>query len=106
VVDKILAKQTYFVTATFRDEDGVLVVPTAAWYSIYCETTRKEVLAETSLAGMATSIEIIITATQNTPLVEAHLEEQRLLTLRFTYNAGAYQGIAEHRWVLENPSRL
>jgi hypothetical protein len=105
-VDSINEKTDYFVTITFKDEDGNLVTPTAAYYSIYCETTRHEILAETALGGLSTSVEVIVTAAQNAIRDNRNSAEKRLLTARFTYLGGAYQATAEHRWQVMNLRRL
>lgn len=105
-MDSINEKTDYFVTVTFKDEDGTLVTPTAAYYSLYCETNKYEILAETALSGLSTSKEIVVTATQNAIITSSNYQEQRLMTVRFTYNSGTYQGIGEYRWNVVNLRRI
>lgn len=105
-MDTVNEKTSYFVTISFKDEDGVAVTPTAAYYSLYCETTKYEILAETAIGGLDTSVEVIVTSTQNAIRNVANKKEQRLMTVRFTYSGGAYQGISEYRWNVANLKRI
>lgn len=103
-MENVNEKTTYFVTVTFRDEDGVLVTPTTAFYSLYCDTTKYEILAETALTALDTSKEITVTATQNAILDNTNKEEERIMTVRFTYTGG--QGTDEYRWKVINLKRI
>ena len=105
-LDSINEKTDYFVTISFKDEDGTAVTPTAAYYSLYCETTRYEILSETALTGLSTSKEVVVTATQNAIRNVANDKEQRLMTVRFTYSSGVYQGTSEYRWNVLNLKRI
>ncbi len=106
-MDLINERTTYFVTVTFKDEDGTLVVPSAAFYSLYCETTGTEILAEGAFpTPLASSKEIEVTYVQNKIQVSTNAKEQKLMTVRFTYDSGASQGTAEYRWVVQNLGRI
>jgi hypothetical protein len=100
-MDSVNEKSTYIVTVSFFDENNAPVTPTAAWYSLYCETTGKDILTETALTGLGTTKDIEITPTQNTMSNPSNLMEQKLLTLRYTYGTGK-QGTAEYRYQLLN----
>lgn len=105
-MDNVNEKTTYFVTVTFKDEDGILVTPTAAWYSLYCETCKQEILIETAFPSLATSVEITVTALQNAIRKASHNSEQKLMTVRFTYGGGEYQGTSIYRWKVINLKRI
>jgi len=105
-MDTVNEKTTYFVTITFKDEDGTLVTPTAAYYSLFCETTKTEILTETSIGSLSTSVEIVVTSTQNAIQTASNQSEQKLMTVRFTYSGGTYQGTNEHRWMVLNLKRI
>lgn len=105
-MDTINEKTTYFVTVTFKDEDGTLVTPTAAYYSLYCETTQTEILAETAFPSLSAAVKITVTSTQNTIQKSSNASETKLMTVRFTYNAGTNQGTSEYRWEVKNLKRI
>jgi len=82
------------------------VAPTKAYYSLYCETDQKEILAETEIANPELTEEIEVTPAQNALCGQGNDIETRLITVRWTYSAGTKQGIAEHRYRLKNLSRI
>ena len=105
-MDTVNKKTTYFVNITFKDEDGVEVTPTAAWYNLYCETNQSAILGDTSITGLSTSVDVVVTATQNDIITSTNKSEQKLMTVRFTYDGGQYQGTNEYRWVVQNLPRI
>lgn len=105
-MDEVNENSTAIVTVSFKDEDNVAVTPTKAYYSLYCETTSIEIKAETELTGLGTTKDIEITSTENKIQTAANSKEIKLLTVRFTYNAGAKQGTGEYRYSVKNLSRI
>jgi len=103
---EIKEKSTCFVTVAFKDENGVAVIPTAAYYSLYCETTSYEILAETEIVGPGSSQEITITSTQNQIRESSSIYETKLLTIRWTYSGGTRQGTGEYRYKVKNLGRI
>jgi hypothetical protein len=105
-MDTVNEKTTYIVTIYFWDENGAAVTPGAAWYSLYCETTKTEILTETVIAGLGTSVDITITLSQNAIINTLNDYEQKLLTTRFTYGAPVKQGTGEYRYLVNNLKRI
>lgn len=105
-MDTVNKKTTYFVNVTFKDEDGVAVTPTAAWYNLFCETTNRSILGDTAIGSLSTSVDVVVTAAQNDILVSTNSTERKLMTLRFTYGSEAYQGTNEYRWDVLNLPRI
>lgn len=105
-MDTIYEKSTCVITVSFKDETGAAVTPTQAWYSLYCETNASEILAETELTGLGTTKDIEVTPTRNAIISDSNLNEVKLLTVRFTYNAGARQGTGKYRYQVENLKKI
>ena len=101
-MDYVNEKTTAIVTVAFKDEDGSAVTPTAAYYRLDCITTGKAIKAETAISGLDTSVDITITATENAIQTASNSEEEKALTVRFTYSAGTKQGVAEYRYKVRN----
>ena len=99
-------QSTCIVTVSFQDENGNPVTPGQAWYSLYCETSGKEILAETALTGLSTSKDIEIAPAQNAMQNAGNSSETKVLTVRFTYNGGARQGTAQYKYLLLNLQRI
>lgn len=105
-MDSINKKTTYIVTLYFRDGNGFATTPTAAWYSLFCETTKTQILPETSIGGLGTSVDILITLAQNAILNPLNDAEQKLVTTRFTYGSPVKQGTGEYRYLVNNLKRI
>lgn len=89
-------RTTLVLTLSFKDEDGVAVVPATATYRIDDVLTETAILAATPLTGLASSIEVEITSAQNALISGVALEE-RIVTVEFTYGAGR-RGTSEYRY--------
>jgi len=105
-MDIVNEKTTAIIMASFKDENGAAVVPTQAWYSLYCETMSTEILAETELTSLGSSKDIEITPTQNRIIMAVNSSEIKVLTIRFTYNAGAKQGTGQYRYAVANLQKI
>lgn len=93
--------QTSLIEVTFRDENNQLVIPTTAFYSIYCETQKQVVLAETQIQNPTSVTEIVITGAQNAILNKDNPWEDRLITVRWTWGASR-DGVLEFRYRVLN----
>jgi hypothetical protein len=105
-MESVNEQSTCIVTASFKDENGNSVTPGAAWYSLYCETTGKEIVAEVALTGLSTSKDIEITPAQNTMQNVGNPSETKVVTLRFTYSGGSKQGTGFYKYSLINLERI
>lgn len=94
-------KSTVKVTAVFRDDDEVLVVPTAAEYRIHGGPAETEVLATTPISPLASSVELVITSAQNACLT-ANQFERRRVTVEFDYGSPSQHGTGEYVYLLDN----
>jgi hypothetical protein len=105
-MEAINEKSTYIITVSFKDETGAPVVPTPAWYSLFCETTGTEIKAETELTGLGTSKDIEITPEENKIQNSENSAEVKVLTVRFTYAGGSKQGTGQYRYVVTNLQKI
>ena len=98
-------KSTRTITVSFS-EDGAPVTPEHIFYSLYCKTTQTEILVETEFTPAGTSIEIPITAAQNSIINPDNSRESKVLTLRWIWDSGEKQETAEYNWIIENLLRI
>lgn len=57
---------TGYLTATFRDKDGVAAQPTSSYYAIHDSDTEKVIRASTALSPTSGVVEITLDKTDNT----------------------------------------
>ena len=104
-LETVKEKNTAIVTISFKDEDGLAVIPTKAYYSLYCETTSTEIIAETEISSPGSEQSITITPAQNEIIDDKNDFETRIVTARWTYS-GNKQGASEYRYKVENLKRI
>ena len=80
-------KTSITLTVTFRDENGALVVPSAATYRLDDVGSQTAILAATALS-LASSVNVLITSTQNRILTSTNQSESREVTVEFDYTGG------------------
>lgn len=93
-------RTTLVLTLTFRDEDDVLVTPTAVYYRIDDASSGTSIVDNTALGSLSSAMELEITTAQNRSLSQASLEE-RVVTVEFDYGSGRH-GSNEYRYLLKN----
>ena len=94
-------RSTALVDVAFWDEDGVAATPSAASYRIDNASSGTAVLASTALTGLAPTMTIEITPTQNAMGTATNPVEERVVTVDWTYGS-ARRGTDEYRYLLRN----
>lgn len=84
MVDVVNERTTAYLTVSFKDKTGALVAPSTVTYSVYCMTNNQELRAATSL-GAASTIEIVLGASDNAIVNQANGRERRRVTVKSTY---------------------
>ena len=92
---------TLLVTVNFWDEDGLPVTPTSATYRIDDEGSRTAILAETAISGLAASVTLEVTTTQQAMVNANTAKEQHVLTVEWDYGSGRH-GTDECAWFVKN----
>ena len=105
-MESVNEKSTCFITVSFFDEDGGAVTPDHAWYKLDCIASGTVLQVETAMTGLSTSKEIVVTADQNRILRDVNVEEEKVMTVRFTYSNWTKQGTAEYRYKVLNLAKL
>jgi hypothetical protein len=95
-------KTSCTVQVTFKDEDGVLIVPESITYRIDDVASGTEILDDTSVAVPDSTINIEITSDQNKILDETNDNEERVVTVEFDYSDGEKHGTSEYRYKILN----
>jgi hypothetical protein len=92
------------IRATFTDEDGDPVTPTAATYRVDDEASRTSIVPSTALSGLSSSKDIAITSDQNFIVRPRKSEEIRTVTVEFDYTSefGPAHATAQYRYKLLN----
>jgi hypothetical protein len=105
-METINEKSTYVVTATFKDENGILTTPTACSYNLYNLTSAYSVLTNTPVTVSASSHDFTISSDQNAIRRTVNDYEQMIITIDFTYDGGSKRGTAEYRYLIKNLKAL
>ncbi|MEW6487656.1 MAG: hypothetical protein AB1578_07050 [Thermodesulfobacteriota bacterium] len=95
-------RQSLRLRATFTNADGQPVTPDAVTYRVDNADTGEPVVAETPVAEPATVVDVVITREQNALQDAAAPRERRVVTLDFSYDAGAQGAPIEYRYTLRN----
>lgn len=101
-LDEVTERSTSFVTATFRDEDSVLVVPDSATVRIDDEKRRVNIRPATALGSLASAIEVEITSDENRIIKSRSKYEVRTVTVEYDYDGSTKHGTAQYRYKLLN----
>lgn len=104
-METINEESSCLLTVNFKDENGAAIIPTTAYYSIYCESNSSEILAESEIPDPQSEQIIVITQAQNAIILGANNLEMKLVTLRWTYGTGK-QGTKEFRYRVRNLKRI
>jgi hypothetical protein len=101
---KIHEGSTGTLTVEFRDSAGVVVVPSAVTYSIYCETNGQSIRGDTSVTPAAT-VSIVLAASDNAIIDSGNATETRLVTVEATL-PGSLPLNSEYRYKVVNLSQV
>ena len=103
----IKEQNTYRVRASFKDDSGAAVTATSGSYRVDDITggVVTEIVANTSLIPTTTYYDIIIPASSNVILDQNHVEEERLVTVTFTYGASR-RGAGEYKYKIQNLKKI
>ena len=88
------------LAATFRDEAGVLVIPTSGTYEIDDVDSGTVIKASTAFSPTDSTYNIAITAVENRILNALAEKELRRVTVTFIYSGG--QGTGEYFYEVKN----
>lgn len=94
-MDEVNERTTPVLTFAFTDEDGDPVTPTAATYAIEDVGSWTEILAETNITGLDTSVDITLTQAQTRILTETNPYEARRITVKFDYGSSKHGNLEE-----------
>lgn len=102
-LDEINERSSYFITVTFKDEDGDPVTPDAATYRLD-NVTRPvtAILPATVFPSLSASVDIEITSDQNQIFRNRNKEEIREMTVEFDYDGSTKHGTAKYRYKVLN----
>lgn len=84
---EINERTAFPLNVTFRDEDGVLVVPDSATYRIDDEKNRTAIQPATAIPSLASSVDIWITSDQNFIIRNRNKFEIRTVTVSYVYTS-------------------
>lgn len=94
---------THWLTLEFLDKAGVAAVPTTVRLRIDCLTTNTIIRAPADLAGVAATMELVLSATDNRIVDQANPQERRRVTVKSTFGVGD-EMTAEYDFVVANLS--
>jgi hypothetical protein len=80
-------KSTLVITVTFKDENNELVIPTSAEYRIDDVNSGNMIRDWTPMPSLASSVDIVISASESSIIASKRIYEDKELTVRFTYSA-------------------
>lgn len=95
---------TCFVTATFRDQDGAPVTPTALSYRVDDVGSGAVIKDWTTVTPVSPEYIVELTA-ENYIIVNTSVREERLITFRWEYDT-TKQGTGEYRYLVRNLSKI
>lgn len=103
-LDECNERSHFVIAVSFLDEDGVLVVPTAATYRIDDELNRRNIQPATAISPLASSVDLWITSDQNFIIKPRSKFEVRTVTVEFDYESdvGPAHSTAQYRYKLLN----
>lgn len=101
-LDEVNERSTSIVTATFRNEDGALVIPDAATVRIDDEKRRTNIRPVTALGSLASAIDIEITSDENHIVRPRSKYEVRTVTVEYDYDGSTKHGTARYQYKLLN----
>lgn len=81
----VTEKNTAYLTVNFYNKSGALDVPNTITYRIDDVASGSAVRADTAIGAVASSVEIRLTATDNTILNTNNRSERRRVTVTATY---------------------
>jgi len=96
-MEEVNEKSVSVVTVLFKDEDSVLISPSAATYRIDDKTTGNAVVAVTSIVPIGGMYDIIITAAQNAIINTDKAYETKVVTVSYTYGTGSANAVYEYK---------
>lgn len=100
-MDSVNERTTLVLTISFKDEDDLPVVPSAAHYRIDDVASSTVIKAETALAPLASSIDLEILKGWNSMVAESRPYEIRRVTVEFDYGTGKH-GTEEYLYKIVN----
>ena len=93
---------TYIITCTFTDENGLAIVPTAARYRLDDKKSQQEILDWTAFVPTASTHDLTITATQNAIINTDLAKETKILTVEITYGTDSKLATNEYQYDVVN----
>lgn len=103
-MDTINESTTAFQTITFLNENGVPIVPTAATYRLDDEASEHVIKADTTISGLASSVTITLSTTDNAIVNATEKYDVHVLTVEWDYTGshGATHGADFKRFKVIN----
>jgi len=101
-LDEVNERSSSFVTASFFDENGNPVTPSAATYRIDRPQKKIAVLPVTSIGSLGTTAELAITSEQNRIYQQRNASEVAEVTVEFDYGSPLKHGTAKYRYRVIN----
>jgi len=101
-LDEVNERSSSFVTASFFDENGDPVTPSAATYRIDRPQKKIAVLAVTSISPLGVTAELEITSEQNRIYQQRNASEVAEVTVEFDYGSPLKHGTAKYRYRVIN----
>lgn len=77
-----------YLKMSFLNKEKVLAAPAAITYAVQCMTTGTQIIAETSVASPADTVEITIPSSANAIINQANRYELRRVTVRTAFGDG------------------
>jgi len=100
-MESVNEKSTYVVKLSFKDEDGVAVIPESLTYRLDDESSGEEVVENTVVVPTDTSYNVTISSTSNIVLNDDKKFEVKVLTASFTFDTSKV-GTAEYKYKVLN----
>jgi len=89
MLEVVAENSTYVLTVAFLDRNGMPATPSSATYRIDEATMEgdedAEILTDTAISGLASSVELTITPAQNAIVNDWKPFEERVITVTATY---------------------
>lgn len=101
LVGEVNEKSSAIITLNFTDEDGAPFVPDAVYVALNCATEGTQIRAEQSVPTPAATMNIPITATENSIHDATNAHEIHEVTVRATYD-GTSQVTASGKYKVLN----
>lgn len=99
-METINEKSVAVITVLFKDEDGVLITPSAASYRVDDLTAGTALVASTTITPVDGMHDIVIPASANAIIDNNRTYETKVVTVAWTYGTGTVND--EYRYRVKN----